>query len=279
MDPFESMMVAKPRRATATQSSSRAGLVVALPPPSLDLPAPLDRDPFWRAARDGVERDTVVLPEVWSAADGALAAGGHDLSGDALARTWEDFAAGRVTLAGEGGDGDRAKIIAQVRYTARALAPLQASIALRVLRGDQQKFIAGELEVSSSTVSSNFASARIKLGLVRRAVPLPLVLAALTHAGIARIPRARRALFEQRDDFWLVVSVPRPAMDTLVALSEAEREVGGALIEGRSRTEIARLRSTSHHTVASQCGAIFCTLGATGRYLLIRRAAELQCFR
>jgi hypothetical protein len=76
------------------------------------------------------EGDTAVFPEVWSVAARALAAGGRDLTGDALARTWDDFSSGYVTLAWDRTDGDGAKIIARVRHAARALW-LLSSLPLR----------------------------------------------------------------------------------------------------------------------------------------------------
>jgi DNA-binding NarL/FixJ family response regulator len=62
------------------------------------------------------------------------------------------------------------------------------------------------------------------------------------------------------------------------ALTRAEQEVAGLFIEGRSRGEIADHRKTSALTVAGQVHSIFSALRVSGRYALIRRAAELGCF-
>jgi DNA-binding CsgD family transcriptional regulator len=74
------------------------------------------------------------------------------------------------------------------------------------------------------------------------------------------------------------MSVPRPVTWGMEALTHSEREVAQLLIEGRSRDEIARHRSTSASTVANQIRSIFSTMGVTGRHALIRRAIELRCF-
>jgi len=62
------------------------------------------------------------------------------------------------------------------------------------------------------------------------------------------------------------------------ALSDAERDVGRLLIEGLSCAEIAEHRGSSIHTIANQRRRVFSALQISGRYALIRRAAELGCF-
>jgi len=61
-------------------------------------------------------------------------------------------------------------------------------------------------------------------------------------------------------------------------LTRGQQEVALWLIEGMTRYEIANLRRTSVHTVARQFHSIYNTLRVTGRYELIRRVVELDCF-
>jgi DNA-binding NarL/FixJ family response regulator len=76
-----------------------------------------------------------------------------------------------------------------------------------------------------------------------------------------------------------VVSVPRPSTGRLPGLTRAEEEVAQGIVEGYSRFEIARRRATSVNTVARQVHSIFNALQITGRFALIRRAIEFNCFR
>jgi DNA-binding CsgD family transcriptional regulator len=109
-------------------------------------------------------------------------------------------------------------------------------------------------------------------------MPLPLVLAAQSWAGVARVPSARGALFEQRGELALMVSVPKPVTAPMTTLTRAEQEIALRLIEGNCPKEIALLRATSTHTVTHQLSSIFAALRISGRCGLIRYAAELRCF-
>jgi DNA-binding NarL/FixJ family response regulator len=64
----------------------------------------------------------------------------------------------------------------------------------------------------------------------------------------------------------------------MTTLTHAEQQVAQWLIEGECRTEIARRRATSVHTVARQFSSVFTALRIRGRYALIRCAAEQCCF-
>ncbi len=107
---------------------------------------------------------------------------------------------------------------------------------------------------------------------------MPLVVAAQTWTGVSLVPEGRSTYFVHEGRVCLVMSVPRPMTCGIEGLTLAEREVAQLLIEGRSRTEIARHRATSAHTVANQFRSIFAAVGVTGRHALIRRAIELRCF-
>jgi len=223
-----------------------------------DGPAPRDEnDPLWRAALSAVNATT---PE------------------DALAAVWDDLTRGRLrpwchTIAR-----DQIHLIARLDRSRSSLSADDAAVLVRVLCGEPQKVIASELGIATSTASGRCLRSLDELDLAHRTVPLALVLAAQSWAGIARVPAARTALFEQRGQLALIISVPRPAIAHMATLTRAEQEVAQSLIEGDCRKEIARRRERSVHTVARQFSSVFTRLRVGGRYGLIRCAVELRCF-
>ncbi|HSY23333.1 MAG TPA: helix-turn-helix transcriptional regulator [Polyangiaceae bacterium] len=62
-----------------------------------------------------------------------------------------------------------------------------------------------------------------------------------------------------------VFSLPVPPPDLPASISEAEREVALALLQGLSNAQIAAARRTSTRTVANQVSAILRKLGARSR--------------
>jgi DNA-binding NarL/FixJ family response regulator len=158
------------------------------------------------------------------------------------------------------------------------LSPDDGAVLVRVLCGEPQKVIASELGIATSTASGRCLRALDQLDLGSGTVPLALVLAAQSSAGVARVPSARTAIFERGGQLALIVSVPRPVTVHMTTLTPAEQEVAQCLIEGDCRKEIARRRATSVHTVARQFSSVFTTLRIGGRYALIRCAVELRCF-
>jgi DNA-binding NarL/FixJ family response regulator len=77
--------------------------------------------------------------------------------------------------------------------------------------------------------------------------------------------------FHVGQDEYVVFEFPLPAVEPMPELSVAEREIVGALVEGRSNKEIAKERGTSHRTVTNQLRSIYEKLGVTGRIELVRR--------
>jgi DNA-binding NarL/FixJ family response regulator len=220
----------------------------------------------------------LLIESLWRAARAALAEPDADPSKDALSQAWDELTSGHMAVLLERSAGNRVGVVARVNPSPEPLSPLEASTLLRVLCGEQQKAIAVDLSVAASTASGHFVGALAKIALAVRSVPLALVLAAVHRAGIVRVDTAHSVAFEWMGTLCLAITVPRPAIATLTDLSDAEREVAQLLIEGRPRCEIAEQRSTSPNTIARQCHSIFRRLGATGRYGVTRRAAELGCF-
>jgi DNA-binding CsgD family transcriptional regulator len=191
---------------------------------------------------------------------------------------WEDLAGGQLRTLREITTRDRVYLVAQVIARPSGLSEEDASLVASVLCGEARKALACNLGIAISTATGRFLRALARLELADRNVPLPLVLAAQTRMGVARIPSARAAFFDYEGCRCLAVCVPRPATGHLAPLTRSEQEVAQWLIEGLTRYEIAERRKTSSHTVTRQFHSIFAALRVTGRYALIRRAVELHCF-
>jgi DNA-binding CsgD family transcriptional regulator len=58
------------------------------------------------------------------------------------------------------------------------------------------------------------------------------------------------------------------------SLTKAERGIADQLLRGCSNREIARLRGTSHHTVANQLRGLFRKLGVSSRAELVARLSR-----
>jgi DNA-binding NarL/FixJ family response regulator len=208
----------------------------------------------------------------------ALDAQPANSEGNALAHVWEDLVQGRLRTWYQTVTHDSIRLLAHFNGAHTPLCPDDAAVLLRVLCGDAQKVLAADLGVANSTVSGRCIRALTRLGLERRPVPLPLVLAAQSCAGIVRLPKVTSSHFDDDGRPCVALSVPRPITTNLGTLTRAEHEVARALMEGYTRSEIALRRTTSVFTVTRQFSAIFGALRVTGRYSLIRCAAERGCF-
>jgi len=209
----------------------------------------------------------------------ALEADEHGVPGFPLPRLWDDVVHGRVSTWWESVGAERILLIARVTPRGRGLCPQSASVIARVFCGDPQKVVASDLGIAPSTASGRYVKALEALEVSPRMVPLSLILAAQSAAGLGPIATARSCVFDHQETACLVVSVPRPAMARMTALTTAEQDVAQWIMEGYSRWAIARHRMTSVHTVSRQFHSIFETLKVTGRFALIRRAVELHGFR
>jgi DNA-binding NarL/FixJ family response regulator len=245
--------------------------------------AAVDRPPSWippeSTSLASSAEDPTLSPHhpLWQA---ALAADQRSTSGCPLPHLWNDVLRGHLSAWWESVGADRILLVARLTPWGRGLCPEGALILSRILCGDQQKVVASELELAASTVSGRYVRALTKLEIVSpRKVPLALVLAAQSAAGIDPIASARSSVFGHHQSTCLVVSVPRPATTRMTALTMAEQDIAQWIIEGYSRSAIARRRTTSVHTVARQFHSIFAAMKVTGRFALIRRAVELHGFR
>jgi DNA-binding NarL/FixJ family response regulator len=247
-----------------TQRQPALATDIESPSPDEELPPSSARVPtaiLWRAAADaesGVSStDGLTLPEIW-----------------------EQFVLGFLRIGGSYALGDRVYLLARSAGPAERaqLTRTEAAVLVRVLCGEQQKAVAADLSIAPSTASHRCVGALDKVGVAGGPVPLPLIVAAQNACSVQRVPEARCLRFEHEGSVCTIVSVRRPDLGGVDALTRAEQEVACLFIEGRSRAQIARHRRTSALTVAGQVHAIFSALRVSGRYALVRRAGELGCF-
>jgi DNA-binding NarL/FixJ family response regulator len=176
---------------------------------------------------------------------------------------------------------------ATTRYSyvvvSRRLGELRKPLSLReriifsrVLSGEQQKFIAADLNLACSTVATYYMKGLRALGMNGRlrTVPLPVIVCA--HVGPSSDFCAATKPAHHLGAFYAMV--PRPRTAAIDELTPAEQDVARLILDGTSKRRIAGARSTSIHTVTNQIHAIFSKLKITGRFSLIRLALERGCF-
>lgn len=197
---------------------------------------------------------------------------------DPLVDLWESLVRGRLRPVEESTTRDSVRLVARIVSDAPALCPDEASIVQSVLCGDARKALAIDLGIAVSTATGRHLRALAKFGLDDCTVPLTVVLAAQSHAGLVRIASARSTHVDPEGHRCLSVSIPRPVTACLEELTPVQHQVAQWILEGLTREMIAERRSTALNTVAGQVHGIFHALRATGRYALVRRAAEAGCF-
>jgi DNA-binding CsgD family transcriptional regulator len=210
-----------------------------------------------------------------------FALGAEGLAGSPcdLAWVWQCLLDAQLIFVGQGagpwGRYALCRRVAPSPTSGSVLNSLETTMLLRVLGGEAQKAVAADLGIACSTASKFHGKAIDKLHLRRGPVALPVVMAA--QAWVAREPGppvSRLVTLKSGAAEYVLVTVPRPSAAREERITPAEREVAELLVDGQSKGEIARRRSTSTHTVACQLRAIFRKLRAGGRCELIKRAVE-----
>ena len=147
--------------------------------------------------------------------------------------------------------------------TSAALTPRERQVVAYRARGYALKYIAYELGLTASTISSCVASARSKLGL-RSDVELIATFSADsspeqsdTQPELSAPPGLRKSTLVHKGTQLVVLSFLRCDFDVPACLSEAERYVLGFLLSGEPMAKIAERRGTSLHTVCNQVASIY----------------------
>lgn len=181
---------------------------------------------------------------------------------------WQALAAGRWSLIDRFDTDGRRYVVAfrndvHVRDP-RALTQAERHVAERAVRGDALKQIASALGLSLSTVATQLASVCRKLGVTSR-------LKLFDHPLLtAHLPGLRASSVETMDGALLVCSLSAPQKATWAMLTDAERNIARAVLDGMATATIASLRGRSAKTVANQIASIYRKLG-------VRSRAELAC--
>jgi DNA-binding NarL/FixJ family response regulator len=142
------------------------------------------------------------------------------------------------------------------------------SIIEQILLGRSAKVVAIEREVTPSAVASSVKNGLRHIGSTGklRAVHHIVVMAVrAARSPECKVLVGRLASLGGGTPQAYVVSVPRPRFELLNELSQGEREVMIALIEGASYAEIAQERRTSQRTIANQASVGFRKLRVSGR--------------
>jgi DNA-binding CsgD family transcriptional regulator len=149
-------------------------------------------------------------------------------------------------------------------------------ILRRVLRGDAQKAIAIEFNISPSTVTTAATQCASAMGFDCSARRIPIVLMMAAHEDARRGARtlARTTTFEWESATYRVLATGRPTASLLQSLSQAERDIVELLVERRSNSEIGRIRSTSTRTVANQLSSVLRKLEVPGRIGVLSKLVE-----
>jgi DNA-binding NarL/FixJ family response regulator len=160
----------------------------------------------------------------------------------------------------------------QVRPCQGFLSLRERSVVRRLALGQCQKLVAYDFGLAHTTVSSHLRGALDKLGLGRWEHAV-LVAAAIETAGNRVEP------IDDRETVAATAGTPGPffsvqcelSQSSLLALTEAEREVALLVVDGCANSEIGARRRSSPRTVANQISSVFRKLSVHGRCELIRR--------
>ncbi len=139
---------------------------------------------------------------------------------------------------------------------APTLSARERYVLERILLGARNKSIASELGVSSPHITGITQRALAKIG-------------ARSTADLTRVLRARSSLVLSElavgGETLVALGYRDETADSLSSLTDAERKVAHAVLEGRSQREIALERGVSARTVASQVASIYRKIGVSGR--------------
>lgn len=185
-------------------------------------------------------------------------------------RLWNSLAEGSSSIADAFYTGDRSYLVVAKGNRHLPLSTRRRLALESAVCGVSQKSVAIELRVSPSTLAGALKEGLATLGLGGLPSRMPLSLAALVHAALAKEPARHRVrstdLFAHGQRFE-VVSVVRPNLSGV--LPPAVTAVVAMHSEGKTHAEIAIERRTSVRTVANQIALAFQRLSVSGRHDLL----------
>lgn len=196
-----------------------------------------------------------------------------------LAELWHELIAGKWFVRSGFCSETECFLVLEPR-AARGSRPPPAHVVTmleQVLTGESQKALAIDASLSRSTIATRCAGCLRNIGKEHTLsrVPTLMLLAAHAARGMKLGPASVRHITGEPCERWLV-SYERPDGVLRAALSDAEREVTRLLVEGRTHSQMARVRNTSPRTIANQLGSSFRKLGVSGRTALVSKLLQLK---
>lgn len=143
--------------------------------------------------------------------------------------------------------------------------------------GVPQKAMAIERGLSASSVTLRLKAIVGAMGLRCKVSALPpaVVMAGLDYyLSELEVGSAVSTRLRNGDELVFMTKLPAPP-----ALSRSEARIFQLLVEGLSRTDIARIRCASPRTIANQISTVFHKLNVSNRLGSIRAAWEVHCAR
>jgi DNA-binding NarL/FixJ family response regulator len=169
---------------------------------------------------------------------------------------WAHLCSGTWRAVGAFSTESRLYVVVRTVPLPRRCPQKAVATAETVLRGHPSKVVAAELGVTDSTVSCAVRLVLDRMGFdcPVRGAPIILCLAAGGHGVIGRVA--------ELDAGARVVSVERPAA-ALVCLTEVERQVLAAVLDGKTHAEVAAKRGRSVRTIRNETLSAFMKLGVS----------------
>lgn len=194
-----------------------------------------------------------------------------------LSLIWRELTGGTARGVGAFCHDERAYVILEQRNAPPTRTnPTSFEVLRRTLRGEAQKSISADLELTPSAISLASSRALEQMGFVgtARQAPALLVLAAHSTTAHGRALLGRTSLLAYGERLRRVVSAPLPEAAPRALLSSSERVVTRLVLQGMGNAEIATLRGTATSTVRNQLASVSTKLRAAGRFGLFRSLLE-----
>jgi DNA-binding NarL/FixJ family response regulator len=190
----------------------------------------------------------------------------------ALSELWAQLACGGLEITDDFVTKQRCYLIVREREAGMLTASRARGVALlkHVFMAGCQKVATFELGMAPSSATELGRNTLLAMGLRCRVQDTPFILVAAANAQSSGQAGARRSALRQGLLSLQVLSVARPDESLARLLTPAVLEVTSAMIEGHTRTQIARLRARSQRTVANQLACAFKQLNAFSRLDLLR---------
>jgi DNA-binding CsgD family transcriptional regulator len=204
----------------------------------------------------------------------AIAADRASEHAESLSEVWRGLTCGKTKVVDHFLSDDRCYVVlasAQVLGAREQLCPRKIEMLESIFLEGNPKSVAADWELTLSSVATLTKQGLASMGILCTPwrVPPQFVMAAFAAKGVAQGEQARLSQLEVAGlPFW-VNSVRRPDAELSALLSPAEYTVTRLFVEGKTHSEIARLRRTSTRTVANQLAAVFHRLGVSGRLRLL----------